>query len=88
MVSKNKKSKLKSVPRKTHYSSSEYAVESVGRSIKVAESADDHHPHPFHAQRDIQLTHNWESLPVSEYGAHAPKKELFRNFRKAMEKIA
>ncbi|MFP3950132.1 MAG: hypothetical protein ACLFUZ_03525 [Candidatus Micrarchaeia archaeon] len=88
MVSKSRKSKLKSVPRKTPYSSSEYAVESVGRSLRVAESAETHHPHPFHAQRDIQLTHNWESLPVYEHGAHTPKKELFRNFRRALEKIA
>lgn len=62
----------------------EYTFDRISDSVSIAQSADNHHAHPAAAQKDAELTRNWESLPLYEHGDHAPKKELFKFFKKTI----
>ena len=86
-VQKKKKSKLSMVPSKTEQTVSNYTIESIRSSLRTAEQADNHHSHAFAAQRDIDLTHNWESLPIYRHGNHLPKMELFKNFKRTVNQV-
>jgi len=87
-VQKKKSKKLSLVPKRTDGNlACDYALESVTASVRVAEQADNHHRHTMHAQRDAELTHKWESLPIYNHGDHMPKMELFKNFKKAVNSV-
>ena len=87
-ITKKKSKKLSVVPKRAKQNTtSDYTVEGIKSSVIVAEQADNHHPHTFHAQRDVNLTRNWESLPIYNHGDHMPKRELFKNFKKTVNKV-
>lgn len=81
---KKKNRKLSMVPRKT---AADYTFESIRQSIRTAETTDNHYRYGFYAERDANITHNWESLPIYKHGDHSSKRELFKNFRKAVNKV-
>jgi len=85
VVKKKKRSKLSVVPKKTKgTSSTNYALGSIRRSVSMAENADNHHKYAVYAQKDYNITNNWESLPIYHHGDHMPKMELFKNFKKTV----
>ena len=87
-ITKKKSKKLSVVPKRTDENlASDYAIESVKASVRVAEQADNHYRYTMHAQRDVELTHKWESLPIYNHGDHMPKMELFKNFKRAVNNI-
>jgi len=87
-VKKKKRSKLSAVPKKTKgTSSTNYTLGSINRSVRMAENADNHHKYAVQAQKDYQVTNKWESLPIYHHGDHMPKMELFKNFKKTVNKV-
>ncbi|MCP4647727.1 MAG: hypothetical protein GY852_08375 [bacterium] len=87
-ITKKKSKKLSLVPKRTEQNmTSNYTIESIRNSLTVAEQADNHYPHAFHAQRDVNLTKNWEALPIYNHGDHLPKMELFKNFKRTVNKV-
>ena len=86
-VKKKKRSKLSAVPKKTGTTSTNYTLDSIRRSVNMAGNADNHHRYAVHAQKDYHVTNNWESLPIYHHGDHMPKMELFKNFKKTVNKV-
>ena len=87
-VTKKKRSKLSVVPIKTEgTASTNYAMDSIRRSVNMAENADNHHKYAVHAQKDYNVTNNWESLPIYHQGDHMPKMELFKNFKRTVNNV-
>ncbi|MBD3397802.1 hypothetical protein GF412_01545 [Candidatus Micrarchaeota archaeon] len=84
---KRKNKKLLSVPKKAVSSSADYTLDSIMRSLEMAESADNHYRYAVHAQKDYNLTNKWESLPIYHHGDHLPKMELFKNFKRTVNKV-
>jgi hypothetical protein len=87
-VTKKKKPKLAVVPVKTEGTpSNDYAMDSIRQSVIMAKNADNHHKYAAHAQRDYNVTKNWESLPLYHQGDHMPKMELFKNFKRTVNNV-
>ncbi len=87
-VQKKKSKKLSIVPKRTEPAlTSSYAIENVRNSVRVAEQADNHYRYAVHAQKDVELTHKWESLPIYHHGDQLPRMELFKNFKKTLNKV-
>ncbi|MCP4648275.1 MAG: hypothetical protein GY852_11200 [bacterium] len=88
VVKKKKRSKLSAVPKKTEgTTSTKYALGSIRRSVNMAENADNHHKYAVHAQKDYNITNNWESLPIYHHGDQLPRMELFKNFKKTINNV-
>ena len=87
-VQKRKSKKLSLIPRRTEENViSNYTLESVSTSVRMAQQADNHYVHTVAGQKDVELTRQWESLPIYTHGDHMPKMELFKNFKKAVNNV-
>ncbi len=87
-IQKKKAKKLSLVPKKTkEHVTSNYSNEGVSASIRMAQQADNHYARVIHGQKDVELTHKWESLPIYNHGDHMPKMQLFKNFKKTVNEV-
>jgi hypothetical protein len=88
-VTKEKPSKLSMVPVRAESEpvASDYTFECIRKSIRTAETMDNHYRYGVHAERDAIITQNWESLPIYLHGDHASMRELFNNFKKTVSKV-
>lgn len=87
VVVRRKSPRLSCVPRKAESSSTDYTLDSIMRSLEIAEKTDNHYKYAVHAEKDYNLTNKWETLPIYEQGDHMPKMELFKNFKKTVNKV-
>jgi hypothetical protein len=87
VVARKKSSRLSCVPKKAESSSTGYTLDSIMRSLEIAEKADNHHRYAVHAEKDYNITQKWEALPLYHHGDHMPKMELFKNFKRTVNKV-
>lgn len=85
----DKSEKLSAVPVKVEQPSYavSHAISRISDSVDIAQKQEAHHAHPLHAEHDANLTHKWESVPLVEDAPHFAKKELFKSFKGAVNRV-